>query len=223
MKRSIRISLWLAALLLVPVAILVGLFYMAMQPTVGPAIPAYPNPRAALLVIDIQEDYTGPAAREPYREGDRIVAFSNALIGEAARRGIDVVFIKNVIDAPVISLLAGGINAPGAPGTGMDRRLRRVAGVREFTKNRSDAFSNGALDGYLRERQVATLYLVGLDGAYCVNATALGALNRHYRVVMLPEGIATESRQPMGRLLERWVAAGATVRTGAMPFDPAPL
>ena len=96
----------------------------------------------------------------------------------------------------------------------MDRRLVKVKGSRTFTKNRSDAFSSAELDAFLRASQVDRVLLAGLDGAYCVNATARGALNRGYKVTLFPEGIATESSKSIDDLIQGWRAAGADVRSG---------
>lgn len=215
MKRWKKIVLGsIAALVLTAL----GLFLMilhSMRPTTGSRIAAYAAPRAALLVVDIQEDYTGPQARRRYHDGERIVATSNALIVRAQAMDIPVIFIQNVVKNPVFSLMSGGINAPGAPGTEMDRRLTRTSSLRTFTKFRSDAFSNPELDAFLRQNQVDRLLITGLDAAYCVNATALGALNRGYRVTLYLDGLATESGTSLQELSVKWQAAGMEVRSGS--------
>lgn len=214
MKRWIKGLLWvLGAVVLVGIALFV-MIYASMLPTKGAPIGVYPSPRTALLIIDIQEDFTGPQAMKRYRDGDRIVAASNALLTQAQAKGIPVVYIRNVIDNPLIALLAGGVNAPGTPGTDMDRRLIQVPGARTFDKHRSDAFSNPTLDAWLRQNQVNHVLLTGLDAAYCVNATTHGALNRGYQVTLYPEAIATESGKSIADLAESWKKAGAQVKTG---------
>jgi len=127
---------------------------------------------------------------------------------------VPFVYIKNVIDNPIISAFTGGLNAPGALGTEMDRRLIKVPGAMTFTKNRSDAFSTLDLDAYLRENKVDQLLLTGLDGAYCVDATAHGALNRGYQVTLFQDGVATESSKSIEKLAQGWREAGAQVKTG---------
>lgn len=205
--------LWSIGLVCVAVVAVFAVIYQSMQPTMGPKIGTYEKPGAALLVIDIQEDYTGPQAKKRYRDGDRIVAAANALVVQAREKGVKIVFIQNVIDNPLIQLLAADINAPGAPGTEMDHRLMRDPETKVFTKNRSDAFSNSEFDWYLRENQVGQVFLVGLDAAYCVNATALGALNRGYRVTLFSQGLATESGKSIDVLSAQWQLAGAEVKT----------
>ncbi len=214
MKRWKKILLWTVGTLFLTVLALFVLIFLSMRPTTGPRIGPYSAPHTALLVIDIQEDYTGPQARKRYRDGDRIVAASNALLARARERGLVIVYIENVFDNPIMSALSGGMNAPGAPGTEMDRRLVKVQGARTFTKNRSDAFSNVELDAYLKASQVDHVLITGLDGAYCVSATAHGALNRGYKVTLFPEGIATESSKSIEKLIQGWREAGFEVKSG---------
>lgn len=180
--------------------------------TKGTRIGTYASPRTALLVIDIQEDYTGPQAKQPYRDADRILKATNGLLAEAQAKGTLVVFVENVIDNPIIKLISGGLNAPGSPGIEMDRRLTRLPGTRTFTKLDSDAFSNPQFEAYLRESHVDHVLITGLDGAICVSATAQGALNRGYKVTMLTEGIAIKSGNSLEKLSQRWRDAGAEVR-----------
>lgn len=215
MKRWKKILLWLIGTPVVLLSAVFAVLYLNTRPTTGPQIGSYAVPRTALVVIDIQEDYTGPQAKKRYRDGDRIIAASNALLEQARQREMPVVFIENVIDNPLIGFLTGGVNAPGAPGTATDRRLLKDPGAGTFTKNRADAFSNPGLDAFLRRNQVNRLLITGLDAAYCVNATTKGALNRGYRVTLYPEGIATESGKKMETLIKEWRAAGAEVKAGA--------
>ena len=214
MKRLKKIICWTAASSLLLVFLVSAPILWGMRPTKGPRIGKYAAPRAALLIIDIQEDYTGPQAKKRFRDGDRIVRVSNALLAQAQAKGTVVIYIKNVIDNPIVSVFTGGLNAPDSPGTEMDSRLIRVPGAMTFTKSRSDAFSNLELDAHLRENRVDQLLLTGLDGAYCVNATARGALNRGYRVTLFQEGIATESSKSIEKLAQSWREAGAQVKAG---------
>jgi nicotinamidase-related amidase len=214
MKRLKQFLYWSAGSALLLVLVLFALVFWSMRPTTGTQIKRYPAPRAALLIIDIQEDYTGPQAKKRYRDGDRIVRVSNALLAQAQAKGAVVVYIKNVIDNPIMSVLTGGINAPGSSGTEMDRRLIKVTEAMTFSKSRTDAFSTPELDAYLREKQVDQLLITGLDRAYCVNATARGALNRGYKVTLFQDGIATESGKSIEKLAQSWREAGAQVKTG---------
>jgi len=217
MKKMIfKILLGLTGGLLLLAAAFAGMMFVLTKPSEGPRIPHYSSPRTALLVVDIQEDYTGASAKKPYKDGPRILAATNELLGREPKGDLEVVYIQNVIDNAFIRFLAGGVNAPGAAGTEMDHRLMQAGGAPTFQKHRSDAFTNPALDVYLRAHQVDHLIIVGLDAAYCVNATARGALNRGYKVTLATRGIATESGTSISSLAERWRRLGAEVVE--MPF-----
>lgn len=215
MARIIKRGLLAAAVVLVVVLIAVAaIVWRSMAPTSGPRI-AHDAGRKALLVVDIQEDYTGPRARKPYRDGARIVEATNRLIDAADRLELVVVYVENQITNPVIRLLAGGMNAPDAPGTRVDARVHRQPGARTFGKGRSDAFGNPALDAHLRELRVGELLVVGLDGAYCVDATVRGARNRGYAVTVVTDGVATESGRSLDALARGYAEAGAKLATSA--------
>ena len=57
MKRWKRILFWMVGLIFVALIAVFAVIYQSMQPTTGPKIGVYQDPRPALLVIDIQEDY----------------------------------------------------------------------------------------------------------------------------------------------------------------------
>jgi nicotinamidase-related amidase len=208
-----KILFWTLGLAVLLMGGVFGMVVWGMRSTTGPRVETYPTPRSALLVIDVQEDYTGPQAKKKYKDGDRIVAASNVLLEQAQANGVLVVYIENVISNPIISILTGGINAPGSPGIATDRRIKKIAGARTFSKGLSDSFSNPNLDTYLRQNHVNRVFLTGLDAAYCVNATAQGALNRGYKVVLFPEALATETRKSINELSADWQKAGALVKT----------
>ncbi len=214
MKKIVKRALLAAVAVVAGLFLLVaGVMWWAMSPTRGQRIDRYAAPRQALLVVDIQEDYTGPHARKPFRDGDRIVAAANRLIENADALGLETVYIRNEFANPVLRAMAGGMNAPGASGTAIDARIRQVPGAPTLAKHRSDAFSNPDLDAYLRRRQVDRLWIVGLDAAYCVKSTMQGALNRGYQVTVVTDGIATESSQSLEALGQGYSAAGATLAT----------
>lgn len=215
MKVVKRVLIWIVGPAILLVAAMFALVIWSMSPTKGLQIEKYPDPRSALVIIDIQEDYTGPQAKRYYHDSDRMIGTSKVLLAQAQSKGILVVYVKNVIDNPIVSAFTDTLNAPNSPGTEMDRRLTRVPGAMTFIKNRSDAFSNPELDVYLRENHVNQLFLTGLDGAYCVNATARGALNRGYNVTLFRDGIATESGKSIEQLVRRWREAGAKVKSGS--------
>jgi nicotinamidase-related amidase len=88
-------------------------------------------------------------------------------------------------------------------------RWVKVVNGNDFAKNRTDAFSNRQLEQFLIDRQVEEIFLVGLDAAFCVYYTALGALNRGYRVTVVTDAVLTG--RDMTRVLRRYREKGITV------------
>jgi nicotinamidase-related amidase len=198
---------------IITVAVAAALFmYRSMfVATRGRKIAAYPQPRAALVVLDLQEGYSGSGARQPVtqvREGS-IFASINHLIDGAAATGMEVAYIRQVFSNNLFVRMHGGRRIGKVM---VDRRIKLINN-NDFAKNRTDAFSSYDFEQLLINRQVNELYLTGVDASYCVYYTAIGALNRGYRVTVVVDAVA--SRTPMATVLERYGRAGIAVITSA--------
>jgi nicotinamidase/pyrazinamidase len=174
------------------------------------------NPQKALLVIDIQEDYTGATAKPPfpYKDSERLITTVNKIIEEASKQEIIVVYIRQEFDGFVgrtISKLFGhGTAIKGNLGTEFDKRINIISN-HCFTKSKPDALTNPNLEVFLNEHQINELYLVGLDAAACVYFTAKGALKRGYSVSIIKEGIALFAEKKWDSLLEQFKRNGITL------------
>lgn len=181
-----------------------GAIYTAKQlysPTTGKHIDKYANPRKALLIMDVQEDYTGLKGKQPplFKNVEGQIATINNLIDHALKAGIKVAYIRQVFDNNVITRYLVGRTVEGLPGTEIDARVK-IVNQNDFIKKISDAFSNPQLENFLITNQVDEIYLVGLDAAYCVYYTALGASNRGYRVTVVRDAVMT--RKDMNDVLK---------------------
>ncbi|WP_099468607.1 cysteine hydrolase family protein [Konateibacter massiliensis] len=117
----------------------------------------------ALLVIDMQEDYVGEGRnkkRFPYnpeilipRVNQRILDFVDA--GNMVIYIVNRFFYQRKIYIPQ---LVKGINII-EPNT-------------VFVKSRVSCFTNAELSQYLRDKRVTEVEIVGVDGNYCVAASA---------------------------------------------------
>jgi len=174
--------------------------------TRGRSIARYAAPRRALLVLDLQEGYGGAGLR-PVTLGapSSLIETVNALIARAAETGVEVAYVRQIFGSDLLVRLHGGRRRGPVV---LDRRLRRV-GIHDFEKRRTDAFSSRDLERLLIERQVDELFLVGVDAAYCVLRTAVGARSRGYRVTVVAD--AVRSRRPLAPVLERYRRAGIGV------------
>lgn len=204
----------LGAIAVILAVIVVAVLKKIYTPTQGAKIAAYASPQKALLVIDVQEDYTGLKGKPPilYPNAESQIAAINGLIDKASKAGVKVVYIRQIFDDNVVTRLMGGRTVEGKPGVELDSRIN-VVSKNDFTKKVSDAFSNPRLDAFLIGNQVNELYLVGLDAAYCVYNTAKGALNRGYKVTIVKDAIMT--RKNMNDILKRYDREGIAVTTTA--------
>lgn len=177
--------------------------------TRGRKIATYQNPRKAVVVLDIQEGYSGTEARRPVTAppATGMLATVNRLIDMAAESDMEVAYIRQVFSNNLFVRLHGGRRVGKVM---IDRRIKVING-NDFEKNRTDAFSNRRFEQLLIDRQVDELYLTGVDADYCVYYTAIGALNRGYRVVVVTDAVA--SRHKMADVLERYRRKGIGVMT----------
>lgn len=162
---------------------------IASRPTKGQHIETYANPQSALLVIDIQEDFTGADAKKPfpYPNAAEMIVNANRAIETASKKGMAVAYIRH--EWPnrfIFRAFFGGRAIEGQPGASIDKRVK-VVNSNFFTKKIGDAFSNPELNDFLIENRVNQIYLVGLDASGCVLKTAEGALNRGYGVTVLED------------------------------------
>lgn len=188
------------------IAVIAGLtMYRSMfVATRGKKIQAYQAPRKALLVLDLQEGYGGTNPRQPATApaSGGLLGTVNRLIGKAAETGMEVCYVRQVFSNNLFVRMHGGRRVDKVI---VDRRIVKI-NDRDFEKNRTDAFSNGALEQFLIDRQVNELYLTGVDAAYCVYYTAIGAINRGYKVSVVLDAVAT--RSDMNRIMERYKRKG---------------
>lgn len=208
-----KIVIFTAALVLFIFVFLAGQIILLSRPTQGQKITEYKNPGQAVLVIDIQEDFTGVTAKPPfpYRDSARLISTVNMITEMASNNNIFIVYIRQELAGftgkLLSNLIAGGVSIKGNPGTEIDKRISILSST-IFPKARSDAFSNPGLGEFLCENQVNELFLVGLDADGCIHATAQGALNRGYKVNIIEDAIVTQNEEGWGKLLDEYRQEG---------------
>jgi nicotinamidase/pyrazinamidase len=163
----------------------------------------------ALVVIDIQEDYTGATAKPPYpyKDSVRLIETVNKVIEEAVKKDFVIVYIQQEFDGflgKMISRIVGhGTAMKGNPGTEFDKRVKIVSD-HCFTKLMPDAFSNPHFEAFIKENQINELYLVGLDAGGCVYFTAKGALKRGYKVSIIQDAIVLLAEKKWDSLMKKF-------------------
>lgn len=168
----------------------------------------------ALVVIDVQNDFALPQG-VCGQVGDDIspvapmVARLQALIDEARKAGLLIVFVRTIYDEPVLSpslteqyLRRGYPNSICLTGTRGaefygDIGPRGAPNEILVTKHRYSAFWGSSIDLVLRNNGIRTVVLTGIATEVCVESTARDAFFKDYQVVV-PEdcvGCYSEERQ----------------------------
>lgn len=185
-------------------------------PTRGVAIDRAARPNRALVVIDVQEDFTRNTGRHAYDPAirDKALAAIGREIAIARSAGNDVIFVRNVFRGWLVvlamKLVAGGIGTPGREGLRIDRALD-VGEDPVFEKSIGDSFSDPGFEAFLADRAIGALTLVGLDACHCVQLTARGALARGYEVEVREACLLTVTPDKWPALKRDIGAAGAQV------------
>ena len=165
--------------------------------------------RAALLVVDVQNDYcTLGGALE--REGGNIamtgavVAHVKALVDAARASRVPVVWIqqtwleRGVSDSPAWLYMKrrNGIRQErcieGTWGHRFVDGLEPAPGEPIVRKHRSSGFIGTNLDLVLRSNRIETVIVVGVMSEGCVESTARDAAFHDYYVVLTPDAMASD-------------------------------
>lgn len=125
-----------------------------------------------LLVIDMQEEYVGSfrnAKLYPY-QADELINSINHKIAEYPKDS--VVYIVNRFSWEI--------------GRKPKKLVEGLSVVSDnlFEKRKASCFSNSQFLEYLKKKKVSELELVGVDGNYCVGASALGGIKYQYKIFL---------------------------------------
>ena len=180
-------------------------------PTQGPAIDPESRSGEALIIVDVQQDFTSEATY-PSEAVDKALSRINRMTDEARARGVPIINIRHVFQGPYVNflvrLISGGRGGEGSEGLGPDPRLQQPLDM-EFVKHSGDAFSNPDFGRYLDDHQISKLVIVGLDGNACVKSTADGALNRGYQVEIIDGAVLSQSAPAWAKQKARLETRGA--------------
>jgi nicotinamidase-related amidase len=148
----------------------------------------------ALVVVDIQAAFvSGPKA---VPGAPALLENIRLLICRARATGALVVHLQN--DGP-----DGALDEPGTPGWELSLPVQQ--GDTEFVvrKTKDDGFDGTGLNERLRQYDVDRLVVCGVQSEMCVGATARGALERGYRVILPHDAHGTYDIPAVDGLAER--------------------
>jgi nicotinamidase-related amidase len=120
--------------------------------TVGKHIGTYADPRRALLVMDVQKDFTTEGAPMPV-DLDMVLPMImniNTAVSTFQQHGDLVIYVRNVFPKnDIANIYRHNAAVEGSPGIAFDDRLL-VVSDRVFDKSKPDAFSNPEFESYLQ-------------------------------------------------------------------------
>lgn len=179
--------LFAAVLLIALIAYTIHGHRRHLTPSTGPKIDRASRPNTALLLIDLQEDFTTGNSKYRYPEADMEKGLEaiNNLVEAANANGSPVIAIRQTFVGWYMNFLAALLNqgrgCQKSNGLDIDERIDGDID-HDIVKSRADAFHEPELDRVLNSQNVGKLIIVGLDGDFCVKATTKAALNRGYEV-----------------------------------------
>ncbi|HSP46920.1 MAG TPA: cysteine hydrolase [Clostridiaceae bacterium] len=208
-KKALKIFLSFLGVILIVAAIFLIRILSLTTPTSGDAIIKYNDSKSALLVIDMQNDTTGENTF--YGDTTEFIDKVNQSVDIAKKKSMEIIYIKQEYkNNPLDLLISTGKYKAGTEGVQLDSRLQ-VVNKNIFTKVKSDAFSSADLENYLISKQIDTIYIVGADASACVYKTALGGINRNYKVLVVEDSIISLSDEIIEKMLNEYSANGIDV------------
>lgn len=184
--------------------------------------------QTALVLIDIQKEYTGeklglPAWQEAVRQGARLLEWARA-------NGVKVLHVTHEAAAATSPLFA-----PGSDAVAIIPEVAPLEGETVLVKRLPSSFVGTQLQHYLEENNTRTLVLCGFMTHMCVDSTARDALHRGYRVIVaadacgsrdLPDpvtgttiGHETVHRATLAALNDRFADVLTTARILELPLQ----
>ena len=195
-------------------------------------VPERYDPRTALSVVDVQNDFADPNGSLAVAGGADVVPFTNEQIRSAIDAGAFVVYTQDWHPPSTPHFAQDGGVWPvhcvrdtwGAElHPALDVRgpvVRKGTGGEDgysgFTMADPETGDRSAtdLDALLREHVIERLVIVGLATDYCVRATALDAIANDYETSVLRDGVRAVNLEPGDgeRALDEIRMAGVDVR-----------
>lgn len=176
------------------------------------------SPRTAVLVIDLQRQFTEPTGAFPVPDIDPLLARISAFVETARGEGATIVWIEQSSRPQVglgrASLRFGRTDAHQGPGIELDPRLQPAPGDLRITKWRQSAFFATDLDLCLRRLGIERVVVCGITTNVCVLATTKDASERDYETVVLGD---LTSALPI-RDGDREVLSAVEVQRAALAF-----
>lgn len=183
--------------------------------------------RAALVIIDMQNDFCHPDGRHgrmgaPVERALPVASAINRLVPVARSAGVRIVYVRTEHSAETDSPVwheRGGSRIGGSDSVRKGTWGAEWFGVQPdetdqvLVKHRYSAFIGTDLEQRLRAAQVQTVIAVGTIGHGCVESTARDACMRDYYAVLASDGVLSFTDEEHSSLLRRFRSTFGMVTT----------
>ncbi|MFC4231456.1 cysteine hydrolase family protein [Parasediminibacterium paludis] len=187
------------------------LIFLITMATLSTTVFGQSQTKKALLILDIQNDFTGSKARMPMdsTQTHQMIHQLNNLVSHLPASAYEIIYIGNEFSKyDWLNIFRNFAAIKGTTGTKQDSRLKIVSG-NYFPKNKENAFTNPALTAFLQSKSITELFISGLKAEACVYSTTKGAIKNGYKVTVLIDCIATTSNKKRERMLQKYLKVGA--------------
>lgn len=156
-----------------------------------------PAPKAALLVIDAQQEYFAPGGKVVLPGGPAAVKKIAEALAWARDRGLPVIHVVHESRRPNAPIFA-----PGSAALEIHPDARPAPGEPVVQKHLPGSFTGTRLEAILREQEVERLVIAGFMTQMCVDTTARQAAHLGFQVTVLSDATAAMAvRAPDGETI----------------------
>lgn len=142
--------------------------------------------KAALLVIDVQNEYFAPEGLWPLPDAEAALVNIQQLIEAARAHGVPVVHVTHESLDP-----RGPVFMPGSRNAEIREGIAVRQGERRIVKHFPGAFTQTPLEAYLRQAGVDTVIIAGFMTHMCCDTTTRQAKERFFSVLFATDATAT--------------------------------
>lgn len=168
----------------------------------------------ALLVLDVQKDFTDKNARLPVakKHVNTMLTSINQLIEIASTKNMHILYIGNEFEKNqyISNWFRNNAALKGSEGAKLNEQLK-VVNNHYFSKKKGNAFSNRYLLQYIENHHINNIYVVGLFAEGCVLETVKQALQKKYNVTLIEDAIAGANDRKKSLAIRKMEKIGATI------------
>ncbi len=169
------------------------------------------NTKKAILIVDIQNDFTGQNAKMPVDsiQGTKMINNLNKIIDKSKELDLTVIYIGNEYSKfDILNIFRNFASIKGTDGAKLDERLH-ISTKNYFHKTKGNAFSNPNLVKFLKEQNITEIFIGGLYAEACIYATTKGALKSNYKTTVITDCIATKTEKKRIKMIKKYKQIGA--------------